>query len=79
MSNIGWRLLFDDALFDADEHETRIPTDTASAERAIQTRYFLVSLPKLSINSAIFADKVGKNQKSPPKQHGNAYFADKNR
>ncbi len=74
LSKIGARLPFDDELFDADEHETRTPADTTSAERAIQTRYFLVSLPKLSINSAIFADKVGKNQKIVPKTAWNAYF-----
>lgn len=64
LSKIGACLLFADALRDADEHDANTPADTINAERAIQTRYFLVRLPKLSINSAIFADKVGKSQKN---------------
>lgn len=66
LSKMGFRRVLEEELLDAEEHDTRTPPDTTSAERAIQTRYFFVRLPKLSINSAIFADKVGKNQKIVP-------------
>lgn len=62
-SKIGCPTGFGDVPLDADEQDMKTPNDTASVERAAQTRYFFVLLAKLSIKSVIFADESAKPKK----------------